>query len=681
VPSYSDDGNFGVGATRKIEYRATGTSDWTTIPTGNWSWNTAYTLLFSGLTAGTEYEIKLSGQNGRVTPTTSTATVTFKTPGDASSGTGTASFTILDTVDDDPYYVSIRNGDTVLHSDTVTGNGDDIPHEFSNLPDGFYNIVVEHDGEIVTKTVEISGGAQVSGSLSVELKGTINTRVTIANDSTPKIAVDGLDGLFGATDNTSDSAGITTDDNTVLDNSGNAVIELIATGLAESDVPTDVNKINAISSGQKLAMVVDLSLYKTVRENNAASGVTNRLTSISSLITVAVPLASTVGSGIKAYRVHDDVAQLIPEAVLDSTSGNYVWKDNYEIDSITYTGGNVVGVNDEYVVFENGWAIFHVKKFSTYAISYRSSASGSSPVTNSVSTAKTGNGNVMASPGTQVSGSLVKLTVTPDDGYSFGGLTIKDTNGNTIAYTKLGDGTYQFTMPGSVVTVSATFIKDVVKPADTGVANWLITNDHIGYMNGDNHGHFDPDKNMTRAEAAQMFYNLLLNKNVKTTVSFSDLSNGSWYEKAVETLAGLGIITGNNGAYRPGDNISRAEFAAIAMRFAVLSDGEASFNDVSNTYWAYNYIMSAASYGWINGYSDGTYRPKALITRAEVVTIANNMLSRSADKAFIDENRTNLKIFPDVANESYWAYYGIVEATNGHDFKITDSHENWTQAD
>ena len=86
-------------------------------------------------------------------------------------------------------------------------------------------------------------------------------------------------------------------------------------------------------------------------------------------------------------------------------------------------------------------------------------------------------------------------------------------------------------------------------------------------------------------------------------------------------------------------------------------------------------MTSAVSYGWITGYSDGSFRPQATITRAEVVTIVNRMLNRTADRNFVDSNVTAQ--FDDVPN-TYWAYYNIMEATIAHDHSIdNDGVESW----
>ena len=114
----------------------------------------------------------------------------------------------------------------------------------------------------------------------------------------------------------------------------------------------------------------------------------------------------------------------------------------------------------------------------------------------------------------------------------------------------------------------------------------------------------------------------------------------------------------------------------IAMRFAnVSADVTNPFTDIATNDWYYTAVTSAVSYGWINGYSDGTFRPYATITRAEVATIVNRMLNRAADRNFVDSSAVTQ--FSDVAN-TYWAYYNIMEATNAHTHTIdNDGVESW----
>ena len=216
-------------------------------------------------------------------------------------------------------------------------------------------------------------------------------------------------------------------------------------------------------------------------------------------------------------------------------------------------------------------------------------------------------------------------------------------------------------------------------PDDTGVSDLLNTEDHIQYLFGYPDGTFGPENNMTRAEVAQMFYNLLLDQDVEITKTFDDVPANAWYTKAVNTLASLDIISGvGDNKFEPERSITRAEFTAMAMKFAVGGEeGENIFSDVDEDDWFYEAVVNSIQYGWIHGYGDGTFRPNNPITRAEVTAIVNNMLGRAADEDFVDEHADELTPFSDI--EKHWAYYHIVEATNDHDYTKPSSGENWTK--
>ncbi len=216
-------------------------------------------------------------------------------------------------------------------------------------------------------------------------------------------------------------------------------------------------------------------------------------------------------------------------------------------------------------------------------------------------------------------------------------------------------------------------------PDDTGVSDLLNTEGHIQYLFGYPDGTFGPENNMTRAEVAQMFYNLLLDQDVEITKTFDDVPANAWYAKAVNTLASLDIISGvGDNKFEPERSITRAEFTAMAMKFAVGGEeGENIFSDVDEDDWFYDAVVNSIQYGWIHGYGDGTFRPNNPITRAEVTAIVNNMLGRAADEDFVDEHAEELTQFSDI--EKHWAYYHIVEATNDHDYTKPSSGENWTK--
>ena len=216
-------------------------------------------------------------------------------------------------------------------------------------------------------------------------------------------------------------------------------------------------------------------------------------------------------------------------------------------------------------------------------------------------------------------------------------------------------------------------------PDDTGVSDLLNTKDHDQYLFGYPEGTFGPGLNMTRAEAAQMFYNLLVDQDVEAPSVFDDVPEGAWYAEPVNVMAKLGIVKGvGDDKFEPDREITRAEFTAMAMRFAQgETGGKNIFSDVDEDDWFYDVVVDSIKYGWIEGYPDGTFRPQNLITREEVTTIVNRMLGRLPDEKFIDAHEDDLDLFPDVTKN--WAYYDVVEATNDHEYTKTSSGEDWTK--
>lgn len=215
---------------------------------------------------------------------------------------------------------------------------------------------------------------------------------------------------------------------------------------------------------------------------------------------------------------------------------------------------------------------------------------------------------------------------------------------------------------------------------------------HGAYVVGYTDGTFGPDRDMTRSEAATIFARLLAQRNgeritAPTKTTFPDVPVNAWYAGYVSYLARYGIAVGyTDGLFHGDEPITRAEFTAMAVRFFVTyGDGDpaimeeySGFWDVSPGHWAAGYIADAARYGWVVGYGDGTFQADDEITRAEVVTIVNRLLGREADQEYIADHPRGLVLFPDVS-KSYWAYYDILEAANGHTASMQDA-ETWLKA-
>ena len=311
-------------------------------------------------------------------------------------------------------------------------------------------------------------------------------------------------------------------------------------------------------------------------------------------------------------------------------------------------------------------------------------------ITHTITATAGNNGTITPSGEVSVTdGANQPFTITPNSGYRIADVKV---DGESVGAVNI----YTFTNVTANHTIEATFEKIPTKPTDppyippvdpeepadpddTGVSDLLNTEDHIQYLFGYPDGTFGPENNMTRAEVAQMFYNLLLDQDVEITKTFDDVPANAWYAKAVNTLASLDIISGvGDNKFEPERSITRAEFTAMAMKFAVGGEeGENIFSDVDEDDWFYDAVVNSIQYGWIHGYGDGTFRPNNPITRAEVTAIVNNMLGRAADEDFVDEHAEELTPFSDI--EKHWAYYHIVEATNDHDYTKPSSGENWTK--
>ena len=244
----------------------------------------------------------------------------------------------------------------------------------------------------------------------------------------------------------------------------------------------------------------------------------------------------------------------------------------------------------------------------------------------------------------------------------------------------LSNETYTLTVSGSRVTMNGKAYSPVTfvnrKAAE------LNRTDHFAFLVGYTDGTFGPERNMTRAEVTTMFARLLteqIEADKTYSNTFSDVPKGYWAANYIGYMQQFGIITGySDGSFRPDAPVTRAEFAAIASRFEKLTEGSKSFTDVSDTYWAARYINFAATRGWVTGYSDGTFKPENTITRAEVAAVTCRLLERSADQSYIRSHLKELRTFSDVT-ESHWAYWYAMEAANGHDYTKSGGSENWSR--
>ena len=207
---------------------------------------------------------------------------------------------------------------------------------------------------------------------------------------------------------------------------------------------------------------------------------------------------------------------------------------------------------------------------------------------------------------------------------------------------------------------------------------YLNTTEHFAYVIGYPDGLVHPEGKITRAEVATIFFRMLTDEARSQywskTNPYPDVAETAWYNNAISTLTNLGILGGyEDGTFRPQGNITRAEFATMAVRFfqhtEALKYGEDAFQDIDG-HWANHYINLAYLLELVSGYPDGTFRPQNAITRAEAMTLVNNTLRRTpcADGVTAVEEHEDFIAWPDNANKGVWYYAAVQEATNSHDF-------------
>ncbi len=242
----------------------------------------------------------------------------------------------------------------------------------------------------------------------------------------------------------------------------------------------------------------------------------------------------------------------------------------------------------------------------------------------------------------------------------------------------LQDGAkHEFTISGGKVTTL------VLTGTRTGVPDMLNGDDHFAYIIGRSDGLVHPDAPITRAEVTTIFFRLLdpavRDANLSYTNTFSDVNADLWCNTAISTMTKLGIVHGRTAStFDPDAFITRAEFAAIAARFDKSSVSQlANFSDISG-HWAALEISKAAANGWVNGYSDGTFKPDRNITRAEAMALINRVLNRVPET--VNDLLPDMVTWPDNMNTSAWCYLDVQEATNSHDYeRKSNGCETWTK--
>lgn len=257
---------------------------------------------------------------------------------------------------------------------------------------------------------------------------------------------------------------------------------------------------------------------------------------------------------------------------------------------------------------------------------------------------KSENGTATA-PEKAAKGDKVTVTTTPAEGYKTDVITVKTGKGINVPVTDKS-----FTMPDANVTITVTFVEgeEPTTPdtpstpgsdlfSDVPSTHWAYSfikeMKDLGIVNGVSNTEFAPDANITRAEFAKMVAQAFGLKATATESVFTDCTASDWYTPFVIAGTEAGILKGiSDTEFGANQQITRQDICTVLGRIldaenTISAAADSSFTDIDQVAdYAVAAVKAFVAAGVVNGYEDGTFRPTANATRAEVSKILCSVL-------------------------------------------------------
>ena len=383
---------------------------------------------------------------------------------------------------------------------------------------------------------------------------------------------------------------------TVQDKNGTVTVTIVGAGTTEISVGFDADT-NYSAASDKFTLTVNKATPTIT-----ISATPNTLTGGGSveLKVAGVPtddnLVVTCDNGI---TVKEKDGKYTYTAQLPNATQNYIF-------TAKYTGTD--NYND-------------VEKSCKVSVTYKGSSHHSSSTSNTVSASTASNGKVSLDKSTAKKGDKVTVTVTPDAGYQLDKLTVTDAKGKTVDVTDKGNGKFTFTMPEGKVTVTPTFVADNGGQTESKSFSDVKTGDWYadavkyvsdkGLMSGTGSDKFAPSATTTRA----MLMTVLARYAGKDTAGSTP-----WYQAGMDWAKENGVSDGT----KPTENITREQLVTMLYRSAGSPAASGSLDNFSDSAsvggYAVNAMKWAVANGIVNG-SNGKLNPKNNATRAEVAAI------------------------------------------------------------
>lgn len=247
-------------------------------------------------------------------------------------------------------------------------------------------------------------------------------------------------------------------------------------------------------------------------------------------------------------------------------------------------------------------------------------------------------GSLEVSAGRADEGETVTITAAPDDGYELKKLTVTDSQDGAVPVQNAGEGRYTFVMPGSGVTVSASFVRSGEQTelpftdVDSGAyyydaVRWAVEQ---GIASGVTGTVFAPGRGCTWAQFVTFLWRA--NGSPEPSVKenpFIDVKSDSYY-KAVLWAVEQGITSGvTETAFAPDRVCTRAQATVLLWRAegSPAASGTHDFRDVAEGAYYADAVAWAVESGVTQGTTSTTFEPGTTCTRAQIMTFLHRAMA------------------------------------------------------
>lgn len=162
--------------------------------------------------------------------------------------------------------------------------------------------------------------------------------------------------------------------------------------------------------------------------------------------------------------------------------------------------------------------------------------------------------------------------------------------------------------------------------AKSSIEKWSSRGIVAGYEDGS----FKPSSPVTRAELAAFITRTFGFTDITGARTYTDITPGKWYTDPIAKVSAKGIMYTPGDKFYPNQKVTREEAAyAIYRAYQIAYTETTQLVDYEDYYdispWAADAVGSLVANGYLKGYDDGTFKPQGHITRAEIVTMLDNL--------------------------------------------------------